>query len=126
MDTRRKILFYINPSSSQADGYVNARLDSVPQGERGKLQRVAMVSGFALQKIDPRIPFLLTELLTENTSAEEILQILKAVLQRDIIATEPVSSVTAEKSVSKNAVESTPPATSDDEDITRKNSRNLF
>lgn len=112
---------YINPCSSQADRDVNARLDSVAQGERGRLQRAAMISGFALQKIDPRIPFLLTELLTENTSAEEIMQVLKAALPRESMMTEPGGEGAAENKVRPPK----PPITSD-EKITRKNSKNLF
>ena len=80
-----------------------------------------MISGFALQKIDPRIPFLLTELLTENTSAEEIMQVLKAVLPRENMMTEPAGEGAAE-----NKVRPSTPLVTSDEEITRKNSKNLF
>ena len=71
MDTRRKILFYINPANSQADQFASLALDSVVQGERGRLQRASMLAGLALHKIDPRLPFLLSELLTETTTEAE-------------------------------------------------------
>lgn len=80
MDTRRKIQFYLNPETNQADSCVDTVLDNTPQGDRGRLQRAAMLSGFALHKIDPRIPFLLSELLTEQTTFTETLQVIKAVL----------------------------------------------
>lgn len=80
MDTRRKIQFYLNPETNQADHCVDKVLDNTPQGDRGRLMRAAMLSGFALHKIDPRIPFLLSELLTEKTTFSETLQVIKAVL----------------------------------------------
>lgn len=86
MDNRRKILFYLSPDKIEADKYVCDQLDSIPQGDRGRIQRAAMLAGFALQKIDGRIPFLLSELLNGNTSREEVIQILKVVLPADLLS----------------------------------------
>lgn len=82
MDTRRKILFYINPESNQADKYVCDRLDNIPQGDRGRMNRAALLSGYTLQRIDSRLPYLLAELLTENTTTEEICRYFKPFCQQ--------------------------------------------
>lgn len=84
MDTRRKIQFYINPKSSLGEAYADSHTDETPQGERGRLWKAAMLSGFALERIDPRLPFLLSELLSENTTAEEVLQVIRAVSPKHV------------------------------------------
>lgn len=79
MDKRRTITFKINPESNVADNVVSTTLDSVPQGERGRLSRAALAAGLALYRQDARLPFLLCELLTHNLSYSEIEQILKSI-----------------------------------------------
>lgn len=79
MDKRRTITFKINPESNVADNVVSTTLDSVPQGERGRLSRAALAAGLALYRQDARLPFLLCELLTHNLSYIEIEQLLKSV-----------------------------------------------
>ena len=122
MDTRRKIQFYLNPETNQADRCVDAVLNNTPQGDRGRLQRAAMLSGFALHKIDPRIPFLLSELLTENTTFSETLQVIKAVLPaaqaerlEEIIQTAPPENIAEKHPLQAGA-----------EDETRSNARGIF
>ncbi|MEI2630915.1 plasmid partitioning/stability family protein [Erwinia aphidicola] len=122
MDTRRKIQFYLNPETNQADRCVDTVLNNTPQGDRGRLQRAAMLSGFALHKIDPRIPFLLSELLTENTTFSETLQVIKAVLPaaqaerlEEIIQTAPPENIPEQHPLQAGA-----------EDETRSNARGMF
>lgn len=78
MDKRRTITFKINPESNVADNVVSTTLDSVPQGERGRLSRAALAAGLALYRQDARLPFLLCELLTHDLSYTEIEQIVKS------------------------------------------------
>jgi len=122
MDTRRKIQFYLHPETNQADHCVDKVLDNTPQGDRGRLMRAALLSGFALHKIDPRIPFLLSELLTEKTTFSETLQVIKAVLPaaqaerlEEILQTVP-PVITAEQ-------QSRPPGADAE---TRNNARGMF
>lgn len=120
MDTRRKIQFYLNPESNAADSCVNTMLDNTPQGDRGRLQRAAMLSGFALHKIDPRIPFLLSELLTEKTTLSETLQVMKAVL--------PAAQADKLESIIRVAAPVSPsvPQSTGGDDETRNNAHGMF
>ena len=79
MDARRKIMFYLNPETNIADSIVNETLDSIPQGERGRLNRAALIAGIALYRQDARIPFLISELLNKDTQFADIVQLLKSV-----------------------------------------------
>lgn len=122
MDTRRKIQFYLNPETHEADNYANVVLDQTPQGERGRLMRAAMIGGFALQKLDPRLPFLLTELLNSNTSREEVMQLIRTiVLMPD---SSIVSAVSA--AVPPSTAQSVPAQSGADEELTRNNARGIL
>lgn len=118
MDTRRKIQFYINPKSSLGEAYADSHTDETPQGERGRLWKAAMLSGFALERIDPRLPFLLSELLSENTTAEEVLQVIRAVSPRSVTAQTP-----SQTEIVPEPAEASPNATVDE---TRSNARGMF
>ncbi|QHM74052.1 plasmid partitioning/stability family protein [Mixta intestinalis] len=110
---RRKILFNLNPENNPADRYVCECLARIAQGDRGRMNRAALLSGFALQRIDPRLPHILAELLTSNTTVDEILQVIRAVLP---------SEKSREISQSSGKTEPDEPAG----DITRKNALNIF
>lgn len=118
MDTRRKIQFYINPKSSLGEAYADSHTDETPQGERGRLWKAAMLSGFALERIDPRLPFLLSELLSENTTAEEVIQVIRAVCPKKMTAQ---SAAEAE-----NEIEPVDAAINDTVDETRSNAKGMF
>lgn len=83
-DTRRKIMFYLNPESSMADRYVCDEIDRMPQGDRGKTWRAALLAGFALRKQDSRLPHMLAELLTEHTTFEEMVLVMQAVFPEEM------------------------------------------
>ncbi len=84
MDKRRKITFYLNPETNEADRYVCQTIDDTPQGERGRLWRATLLTGFAFGKQDERLPYLFSELLNSNTTFDELLQLLRAVYPRDV------------------------------------------
>ncbi|WP_063653619.1 plasmid partitioning/stability family protein [Candidatus Arsenophonus triatominarum] len=84
MDTRRKIQFYINPDRNIADKYAGEVLENMPQGERGKFMRAAFLSGVAFFKQEPRLIYMLSELLTEKTTIEEITKVMETVLKNNI------------------------------------------
>ncbi|MDF7662842.1 plasmid partitioning/stability family protein [Erwiniaceae bacterium L1_54_6] len=119
MDTRRKIQFYINPKSSPGEEFADAFTESTQQGERGRLWKAAMLSGFALQRVDPRLPFLLSELLSEKTTAEEVLQVIRAVSPKGI-SSEP-GSASAQGAESECSQEQ-----HDAADETRNNAKQMF
>jgi hypothetical protein len=86
MDTRRKITFYLNPETSDADRYVCQKTNETPQGERGRLWRAALLTGFAFGKQDGRLPYLFSELLNKGTTFDDLLQLLRAVYPREVDA----------------------------------------
>lgn len=83
-DPRRKILFYLNPESNDAERYVCDEIDRLPQGERGKVWRAALLAGFALRKQDPRLPNMLAEFLNEHTTFDEMITLMQAVFPAEM------------------------------------------
>ena len=81
MDKRRTIAFKLNPDVNQTDKIVCDTLDSIPQGERSRLNRAA---GLALYRQDPRAPFLLCELLTKETTFSDIVNILRSLFPKEM------------------------------------------
>ncbi|EEE0460459.1 plasmid partitioning/stability family protein [Salmonella enterica] len=124
MDTRRKITFYLNPETNEADRFVCQKTDETPQGERGRLWRAALLTGFAFGKQDERLPFLFSELLNRNTSFDDLIQLLKAVYPREVEALlqgRIKENVPVERTET-NLSSQTPNA----EDETRNNAKELF
>lgn len=79
MDTRRKLTYYIHPEDYRGDKLLCDKLSSLEKSEKSRLLRAATIAGFALFRQDDRIPFLLTELLDENTTMAEIMQVIGSV-----------------------------------------------
>lgn len=117
MDKRRTITFKINPESNVADNVVSTTLDSVPQGERGRLSRAALAAGLALYRQDARLPFLLCELLTHNLSFTEIEQIFKSI---------QLGEKKGEDETGTNQTSGEAESTSYTEDKTKDNGRKLI
>ena len=84
MDKRRTISFKLNPDVNQTDKIVCDTLDSIPQGERSRLNRAALTAGLALYRQDPRAPFLLCELLTKETTFSDIVNILRSLFPKEM------------------------------------------
>ncbi|MCY0629397.1 plasmid partitioning/stability family protein [Klebsiella pneumoniae] len=84
MDKRRTIAFKLNPDVNQTDKIVCDTLDSIPQGERSRLNRAALTAGLALYRQDPRTPFLLCELLTKETTFSDIVNILRSLFPKEM------------------------------------------
>ncbi|EDS6807032.1 plasmid stability protein [Salmonella enterica subsp. enterica serovar Legon] len=121
MDTRRKITFYLNPETNEADRFACKKTDETPQGERGRLWRAALLTGFAFGKQDERLPYLFSELLNKNTSFEDLIQLLRAVYPREMDDLLKVrgDAATGNSSEPVDDVKST-------EDETRDNAKGLF
>lgn len=121
MDTRRKITFYLNPETNEADRFVCQKTDETPQGDRGRLWRAALLTGFAFGKQDERLPFLFSELLNRDTSFDDLLHLLKAVYPRE---TEALLQGRAREAVPQSPEQMSNSVTSDEE--TRNNARSMF
>lgn len=122
MDTRRKITFYLNPETNEADRYVCQKTDESPQGERGRLWRAALLTGFAFGKQDERLPYLFSELLNSGTSFDDLLQLLRAVYPREVDALLHGES----RGGSESTLPSKPSATAADDEETRNNAKKMF
>ncbi|PQN09592.1 plasmid partitioning/stability family protein, partial [Shigella dysenteriae] len=85
MDKRRTIAFKLNPDVNQTDKIVCNTLDSIPQGERSRLNRAALTADLALYRQDPRPPFLLCELLTKETTFSDIVNILRSLFPKEMV-----------------------------------------
>ncbi len=125
-DKRRKIMFYLNPESGPAERYVCEEIDRISQGERGKVWRATLLAGFALRKQDGRLPHMLAELLTEDTTFEEMILVMQAVFpeemksfgERQPLSTRQVSKVLSGQGPSANV--------SQEQDETRANAQAMF
>lgn len=122
MDTRRKITFYLNPETNEADRYVCQKTDETPQGERGRLWRAALLTGFAFGKQDERLPYLFSELLNSGTSFDDLLQLLRAVYPREVDALLQGES----RGGSESTFPSKPSTTAADDEETRNNAKKMF
>lgn len=121
MDARRKIMFYLNPETNIADSIVNETLDSIPQGERGRLNRAALIAGIALYRQDARIPFLISELLNKNTQFADIVQLLKSVYPLEMAEWMNSTQTDKDKTTSANAAEQ-----QIEKDTTKANAQSLL
>ncbi|MHA0985015.1 plasmid partitioning/stability family protein [Kosakonia cowanii] len=120
-DPRRKILFYLNPESNAAERYVCEETDRLPQGERGKVWRAALLAGFALRKQDPRLPNMLAEFLTEHTTFDEMVTLMQAVFPAEM---KRLENHRPEERTGASRREQPAPAAPEDE--TRENARGMF
>jgi hypothetical protein len=85
MTDNRKCSFYIYPERNAADRVADSFLEKLPQKERGRAMRAMMLCGAALMKQDERLPFLISEFLTESTSMNDIQRIISSTLpQQDM------------------------------------------
>ena len=123
MDTRRKISFYLNPENNAADKYVCDEIDKTPQGDRGKLWRAALLTGFAFRKQDSRLPNLIAELLNEHTTFDEMIQLMKAIFPDEMVSLG--GGQVKERPITEQR-QATPPAKPEQADETRDNARGLF
>ncbi|MFX4313019.1 plasmid stability protein [Enterobacter sp. 63] len=122
-DTRRKITFYLNPESSAAERYVCEETDRMPQGERGNVWRAALLSGFALRKQDERLPHLLAAQLTESTTFEEMVLLMRAVFPEEMKALDGRRQASGkEPKVASQEQE----LVEDTDDETRRNAQHMF
>ena len=117
-DTRRKITFYLNPESNEAERFVCDEIDKVPQGERGRVWRATLLAGFALRKQDPRLANVLAELLNEHTTFEEMVIVMQAVFP------EEMKGLVNRKPAGKPVTEETAQVRTGNE--TRENARAMF
>lgn len=79
MDKRRKLTYYVHPEDYKGDRLLCEKLGSLEKSEKSRLLRAATIAGYALFMQDERIPHLLTELLDENTTMAEIMQVISSV-----------------------------------------------
>lgn len=79
MDTRRKLTYYVHPDDYAGDKLLCDELNSLGKSEKSRLLRAATLAGLALYMQDKRIPYMLSELLSDNTSMDEIYTVISSV-----------------------------------------------
>ena len=75
----QKVVMMESPQTAlveAADFQTLEAIESVPRSERGELFRNAFISGMALHQLDPRLPVLLTAILSEEFSADQVVTLL--------------------------------------------------
>lgn len=136
MTDNRKCSFYIYPERNAADRVADGFLEKLPQKERGRAMRAMMLCGAALMKQDERLPFLISEFLTESTSMQDIQRIISSTLpQQDtgdmarlveafLQTVAPPAGATPDNS----SAEKTVPQAPEDKnlEVTRKNVQQMF
>lgn len=71
-EERKKFTLYLHPDKD-ADRQALEVIESVPRSARGELYRNALIAGMALQQLDPRLPALLSAMLSESFSADQLI-----------------------------------------------------
>ncbi|HCA3439678.1 TPA: plasmid partitioning/stability family protein [Salmonella enterica subsp. salamae serovar 35:g,m,s,t:-] len=74
-DERKKYTLYLHPTES-CDVLAMNVISTVPRRSRGDLFRNVFIAGLVLQHLDSRLPVLLTSLFCENTSADQVVELI--------------------------------------------------
>ena len=93
MDTRRKLTYYVHPEDYAGDKLLCDELNSLGKSEKSRLLRAATLAGLALYKQDKRIPYMLSELLSDDTTMDEISKVISSVkpdMNQDVISSSPI------------------------------------
>ena len=76
----RKCSFYINSDYNKGDKIASELLDEIPLKERGRAMRAMLVTGAALMKQDKRLPNIIADYVTNETTIFDILRLIRNVL----------------------------------------------
>ena len=109
--TRRKVLIYLRPETHASERFADARIETLPRGDRSELSRTALLAGIALGEIDCRLPSVLAALLADNTTPDTLRIMLASFLNImpdsapsvAVVATESPPAVTEHSSSSVSA-----------------------
>ena len=112
----RRCSFELFPDERTGDKIADELIANEKLKERGRFMRAMLVTGAAFAAIDKRLPLLISELLTENTTLVEkkLLELLEK--QSGLHTSVDCSTPLTEQSLSRN----------DGEDQTRRNAENMF
>ena len=94
--------------------------------------RAMLVTGAAIAAIDKRLPFLISELLTENTTLDDINKVISSVIPGAFSVEKKLLELLEKQSGLHTSVDCSTPLTeqslsrNDGEDQTRRNAENMF
>ena len=100
--------------------------------ERGRFMRAMLVTGAAFAAIDKRLPLLISELLTENTTLDDINKVISSVIPGAFSVEKKLIELLEKQSGLHTSVDCSTPLTeqslsrNDGEDQTRRNAENMF
>ncbi|EGT8145561.1 recombinase, partial [Salmonella enterica] len=75
----RRCSFELFPDERTGDKIADELIANEKLKERGRFMRAMLVTGAAFAAIDKRLPLLISELLTENTTLDDINKVISSV-----------------------------------------------
>ncbi len=140
MSDLKKIQFNLYPDEYDGDRVALDSINGIRQKERGRGYRAFLLAGAALYQLDKRLPYLLAELLTEETSLRDVQSVFNSVLPGSFTQDETVLAdlvarleerVRLDAQPGSNEPVSAPPSTGPTEEelaieATRRNSQKMF
>ncbi|WP_252354834.1 plasmid partitioning/stability family protein [Escherichia coli] len=76
----RRCSFELFPDERTGDKIADELIANEKLKERGRFMRAMLVTGAAFAAIDKRLPLLISELLTENTTLDDINKVISSVI----------------------------------------------
>lgn len=80
MSDLKKIQFNLYPDEYEGDRVTLDAISDIRQKERGRAYRAFLLAGATLYKLDRRLPYLLAELLNDDTSLRDVQSVMSSVL----------------------------------------------
>ncbi|WP_096848949.1 plasmid partitioning/stability family protein [Escherichia coli] len=128
----RRCSFELFPDERTGDKIADELIANEKLKERGRFMRAMLVTGAAFAAIDKRLPLLISELLTENTTLDDINKVISSVIPGAFSVEKKLLELLEKLSGLHTSVDCSTPLTeqslsrNDGEDQTRRNAENMF
>lgn len=128
----RRCSFELFPDERTGDKIADELIANEKLNERGRFMRAMLVTGAAFAAIDKRLPLLISELLTENTTLDDINKVISSVIPGAFSVEKKLLELLEKQSGLHTSVDCSTPLTeqslsrNDGEDQTRRNAENMF
>ena len=128
----RRCSFELFPDERTGDKIADELIANEKLKERGRFMRAMLVTGAAFAAIDKRLPLLISELLTENTTLDDINKVISSVIPGAFSVEKKLLELLEKQSGLHTSVDCSTPLTeqslsrNDGEDQTRRNAENMF
>lgn len=128
----RRCSFELFPDERTGDKIADELIANEKLKERGRFMRAMLVTGAAFAAIDKRLPLLISEFLTENTTLDDINKVISSVIPGAFSVEKKLLELLEKQSGLHTSVDCSTPLTeqslsrNDGEDQTRRNAENMF